>query len=361
MLVATPLGRGGQGGIDRLNDLIFDAVERSPELNLSLRRLVLRGQGNILLSPFFTLSGLIRLGMAGLTGRVDLLHVHLSVRGSTYRKLILAALARRMRLPYVVHIHGSRFDTFWIEAGPRLARAIDRLLVSSAAVIVLGDYWATFVAEHAPKAASRIVVLPNATAMSSARRRRGNDKVHIVFLGALGERKGTPQLIAALGNMADRPDWTATIAGNGAVEDSREAVARLGIADRVAIPGWLDPDAVRGLIEGADVFVLPSFAENLPMSVLEAMACGTAVVATPVGAIPDVIVDGSNGLLVPPGDVDALTKAIRKLLDDPDLRQRLGEAALETHRERYNIEGYVVRLAAIWRRAAGRVANGRAG
>jgi glycosyltransferase involved in cell wall biosynthesis len=88
------------------------------------------------------------------------------------------------------------------------------------------------------------------------------------------------------------------------------------------------------------------------MSVIEAMAAGLAVVTTPVGAIEDIISNGETGLLVPPGDIDALTAALLRLLEDAALRRRLGEAARAAHAERLAIGPYVARLEAIWREVA---------
>ncbi|BAL79461.1 glycosyl transferase [Bradyrhizobium cosmicum] len=127
---------------------------------------------------------------------------------------------------------------------------------------------------------------------------------------------------------------------------------QLGIADRVKVPGWLDAEATKRVLRGSDVFVLPSFAENLPMSILEAFAYGLAVVATPVGAVADVIIDGTNGLLVPTGDVDALASALRRLIVDHRLRVALGVAAKADHASKYEIGVYVPRLIEIWRSAA---------
>jgi glycosyltransferase involved in cell wall biosynthesis len=203
--------------------------------------------------------------------------------------------------------------------------------------------------------AEKITVLPNATpprAAAAPRPGAAMGPLHIVFLGQLGARKGAPQLIEALASLAGRGDWAATMAGDGEVVQCRERVKQLGLADRIAIPGQLDAPAAAQLLGGADIFTLPSFAENLPMAILEACAAGVPVVATPVGEIRDVIEDGRNGLLVEPGDVAGLAQALQRLLDDPALRQSLGAAARADHAERYSLKAYLPRLAAIWKRAA---------
>jgi glycosyltransferase involved in cell wall biosynthesis len=159
-------------------------------------------------------------------------------------------------------------------------------------------------------------------------------------------------LIDALGLLAGRGDWKATIAGNGDVNGSRARARSLGLADLIDIPGWVDAAEVEKILHQTDILVLPSFAENLPMAILEGFAHGIAVVATPVGAIPEVVDHERNGLIVPVGDVNELADALRRLIESPELRLRLGAAARRDHAEHYDINIYVARLVAIWRGAA---------
>jgi glycosyltransferase involved in cell wall biosynthesis len=108
--------------------------------------------------------------------------------------------------------------------------------------------------------------------------------------------------------------------------------------------GWLGREAAGQLLSRASVFVLPSYAEGLPMSVLEAMAAGCPVVATRVGGIPDLITDGVDGLLVPPGDPHALAAALERILRDPAFARQLGNAARQTIANRYTAERSLERL-----------------
>jgi glycosyltransferase involved in cell wall biosynthesis len=203
---------------------------------------------------------------------------------------------------------------------------------------VLGRYWAQFIADHIPSAREKIVILPNATAPASSARDPPKDgRVRISFLGELGARKGTPQLLDALGQLAHRHDWRATIAGNGIIEETRLQSQKLGIADRVDVPGLLDASEVGPVLCRTDIFVLPSFAENLPMSIVEAHAYGMPVIATPVGAVTEVVVHERNGLIVPTGNVNAHASALLRLIEDEELWRRLGAAAQGDHAERYEI------------------------
>jgi glycosyltransferase involved in cell wall biosynthesis len=353
VFIATPNGLGGRGGIDRMNDMLIDVMAASPDMNVVVERLVTRGNGSIVFAPIVLALALFRLWRAARLRKVDVLHICLSLKGSAYRKVIVASFARYCGVPYVVHLHGGGFEYFWLTAGARLRRAVDRMFVESDRIVVLGRYWVDVVAGWLPRTRGKIEVFANATYSATGENEPAGDRrVRLTFLGELGRRKGTPQLLEALGRLADRYDWTATIAGNGDVEETRASARRLGIADRVTIPGWLDSEATAEVLRRSDILVLPTFIENLPMIILEAFAHGVPVITTPVAAITEVLDHERNGLLVPVGDIDALVSALRRLVEDPALRGRLGRAAREDHARAYDIRGYAARLVDLWRDVA---------
>ena len=118
------------------------------------------------------------------------------------------------------------------------------------------------------------------------------------------------------------------------------------------LPKLTRPCGNRAQLQQTDILTLPSFVESLPMAVIEAFAYGVAVVATPVGAVPEVVTHERNGLLVPVGDAAALADALNRLIEDGALRRRLGDAARRDHAERYEINTYTRRLALVWQKAA---------
>ena len=350
ILVATPYGNDGPGGIDRLNDLIFETIRHQTKGDVIVDRLVTRGKKGLFVAQFVFAYALARFATKAIFGQFDLLHIHLSIHGSSYRKTVLGWAARLLNVPYIIHLHGCGFDEFWSETSPYLARQIELLFKNSAHCIVLGEYWAQAIAARVPEIAGRISILPNATSPCRLDQYvAAEGPTQITFLGQLGRRKGTPQLLEALAQLAHRSDWKATIAGDGDVDESRALARRYGIANKVEIPGWLGSSATEQLLRRSDILVLPSFSENLPMVILEAFAHGVAVISTPVGAVPEVIDHERNGLLVSVGDVAALRAALERLIDDRDLRKSLGAAAKSDHAERYEIGPYVARLIAIWR------------
>jgi glycosyltransferase involved in cell wall biosynthesis len=352
VLVATPAGGGGQGGIDRIMTSLRDEIERQQSPALSVTFAPTRGSGHVAISPFYLATFLMRMFAGRLAGRVDLVHINLASNGSTYRKVQIARLARWLGIPYVLHLHGADYAEFWKGDDSRLDRIIREMFADAARIIVLGRTWRDLVMRRAPETAERIAIVPNAAPQPALPHRGGGDTPHILFLGRIGDRKGTPQLGEALHRMRDLPNWRCTIAGDGDIELARAKAVELGVADRVDFPGWVGPQQVAELLASADILVLPSFSENLPLSIIEGMAAGLAVIATPVGAVADIVQDEETGLLVTPGNVDQLTDALTRVVTDPALRQRLGQAAQRFHRERLDVTPFTAAIERVWNDAA---------
>jgi glycosyltransferase involved in cell wall biosynthesis len=175
--------------------------------------------------------------------------------------------------------------------------------------------------------AGRIVTIHNGIdPVALATPARLADGPTVLEVARLAEVKGQRALLRALPQL----ETTAVFVGRdletgGAYETAlQEEAASLGVAERVVFAGYRAD--VPALLAGCDVFCLPSSAEGMPLVVLEAMAQGKPVVATAVGGTPELVVHGETGLLVPPGDVDALAAALAQLLADPERARRMGEA-----------------------------------
>jgi glycosyltransferase involved in cell wall biosynthesis len=142
-------------------------------------------------------------------------------------------------------------------------------------------------------------------------------------------------------------NWRATLAGGGPIDEYRSLAKDLGILENLQFPGWVNETEVNELCENSDVLILPSYAEGLAMSVLEGLSHGLAVITTPVGAHLEVIEPGVSGLLVPPGDVAALADALARVIEDEDLRARLGKGARNRFLEAFDVRRYAICLAKI--------------
>jgi glycosyltransferase involved in cell wall biosynthesis len=350
VLILTPLGEGGMGGIDRLMDEVRRHwADAAPDFDVIF--LTTRGPGSILLAPFYCAWAAIRLVLYRLMRGRCLCHINLASRGSTLRKLALSRIATGLGHRTVIHLHGAKFHDYVRSVGVFQCRRIAHMFHDAQRVIVLGSVWRDFVMTSFDLPVERVLVLPNA---SAARPPREAEAIppEILFLGEVGPRKGVPVLVAALGRLAKSGlDWRAVIAGNGNTAPYRAEVERLGLGDRVSFPGWLAQSEAHQRLARAAVLVLPSEAEGLPMAIVEAFAWGVPVVATPVGSIPDVLHDGVEGFIIAVGDAAALAAALERLIGDAALRRRLGANALAGFQTKLAFGPYMEKLVVCWRAA----------
>ena len=173
----------------------------------------------------------------------------------------------------------------------------------------------------------------------------------LVCVGRLCEQKGQLLLVQALQRvLAQGVALELVLAGDGELRAEIEAlIERLGLRSQVRITGWIGSAEVRAEIVAARALVLPSFAEGLPVVIMEAMALRRPVITTFVAGIPELVRDGENGWLVPAGDIDALASAIQACLAaSPDVLERMGAAAHRRVLERHDIDREAAKLAALF-------------
>jgi glycosyltransferase involved in cell wall biosynthesis len=271
------------------------------------------------------------------------MHVHAASRRSFWRKAVLMTIARLAGWPVVFHLHGGGFARFYEEeCTPLQRRIVRRFLDDAACIITVSERWQAWMRSITPNPRVTTIANPVAVPQQAAAERGG---ALVTFVGRIRQDKGVFDLIEAVNEVRDTiPTVRLECAGDGDIEGALRHVAVRGIRANVHFPGWLAPRRREELLARTTVFVLPSHAEGLPMSLLEAMAAGCPVIATAVGGIPDVVTDGVNGLLVPPGDRDALALALHRLLVDRSLAARLGREARETVRRRFTPEHAMERL-----------------
>ena len=263
-----------------------------------------------------------------------IIHVHCASHASFWRKSIFMALATLVKCPVILHLHGGGFARFYeSECGAAGRRVIRFFLDRAACVIVVSEHWRAWIASVTEN--ERVVCIPNPVPLAEAspEPRRGDI---VLFAGRMARGKGVFDLLDAVCALrASIPGVRLVCAGGGDVESVARYARRLGIGAAVELTGWIGPAEMQSLMRRAAVFVLPSYAEGMPMSLLEAMAAGVPVVATRVGGIPDVVADGVNGFLVAPGDTAQLERVLRRMLLAPDLGERIARAARESVRLRF--------------------------
>ena len=175
----------------------------------------------------------------------------------------------------------------------------------------------------------------------------------LLFVGRLATVKGLPVLLDALAEIVrDRPGVTLTLAGDGPDRESLTAQAqRLGIDANVRFLGYQSQTQVRQLLGETDVFVMASFAEGVPVVLMEAMAAGVPVVATRVAGVAELVDDGVSGFLVPAGDAASLARQVAALLADPDLRNRFAAAGRAKVEREFDVTTEAAKLHRLLREA----------
>lgn len=280
------------------------------------------------LRQFVLISALVVYVWALISRKVSIVHCHAAMRGSFWRKSLFAIIGRAFGIPTLFHLHGSEMKSFYANQSRWAQRVISRQLERASRVIVLSESWKAFVLSIAP--GSRPIIVPNYVLIPDAPTSIRESTITLLFLGLIGPRKGTFDLLEAFaGARARHANLRLIIGGNGQTSNAIKMARELQIADVVTFAGWVDGPAKTALLETADIYLLPSYNEGLPVSVLEAMAYRLPIITTPVGAIPELITDGVEGRLVSPGDLLALENSICELAEDSALRRRLGQAGYE--------------------------------
>lgn len=269
--------------------------------------------------------------------RDAIVHVHGASRASFWRKVPFMALAHLAGAPVIFHLHGGGFRRFYLRGCGRLGRRVVRhFLDRAAAVVVVSERWARWIAEVSGN--RRVVCIPNPVrrAADALPERRGS---LVAFCGRVERAKGVFELIEAVARLVPTvPDVRLEIAGDGDLAGAARHASELGIRGHVHLLGWIDAGRRDRLLARARVFALPSHAEGLPVALLEAMSAGCAVVASGVGGIPDVVTDEADGLLVPARDARSLAGALRRALTEDALAARLGANARATVAARFSPE-----------------------
>jgi len=263
-----------------------------------------------------------------LRGRGRIVHVHATVRGSMYRKSVCVLVARALRRRVVLQVHsGAAEVASFVASRGRLSIGLFRGAIG-ASDAVLAVSAASAEALRRAYGVEEVLVVPNpAPAVPPFVREPSTETVRLAYLGGFANpAKGGDVLLEALELALTRePRLRATLAGPGELPPRGEDL--LASSPALEWAGWLGSPEKDELMRAAEVFVMPSRSEGLPMALLEAMAYGMAVVAADVGGIPEVVETGVDGLLVAPEDPDALAAALCELAADADLRERLGAAA----------------------------------
>lgn len=228
---------------------------------------------------------------------------------------------RRARKPYILTLHGGGLPVF----GKRWPGRVRRLLQSAEVVTAPSG----FLREQMAPYRSDLRLQPNPVDLKLYRfRKRERPQPKLVWLRAFHSYYNPSLAAEVVALLADEiPEISLVMyghdKGDGSLQAMHERAARLGVRERIKMPGGVPKSDVPDCLSAADIFINTTNVDNTPISVLEAMACGLCVVSTNVGGMPYLVEHEQDGLLVPPGDAPAMAAAVQRILTEPGLAERL--------------------------------------
>lgn len=241
----------------------------------------------------------------------NVVHIHMSYKGSFVRANALHQLCQRNGIPVIIHLHGSEFEKWYDAVDAKIQFRIRALLSQVSAFIVLGDKWNQVVKRIEPR--TKTFVVQNTVSIPKETV-QWKSPCRFLFMGVLIKRKGVADLLQAVNNLKGNgliENYKFVIAGSGSEEESlKKMCIDLGLDGYVEFTGWIAEKKKEKLYQETQAMILPSYNEGLPIAILEAISYGMPVIASDVGDISSAVKNHENGVLIRPGDVDALTQAI---------------------------------------------------
>lgn len=261
--------------------------------------------------------------------QIKIVHIHTASRGSFFRKSAMVLLCRLSGRKTVLHIHGGEFKLFFNNAG-FLKGYIKYILNSVDEVICLSDEWKVYFDSVTNKKKSIVlnnpVIIPSATVAKPAA-----SPVSVLFLNHINKAKG---IFDVLDFFHQNKEWLKgsfklVVAGAGESEQLEQLIVANNLNDIIEYKGWVEGAGKEALIQECDVFILTSYNEGLPVSILEAMAHKKAVISTNVGGIPRIVLPGKNGWLTQPGDTKALKTIFTEIKNNITVLDNYGKRSFE--------------------------------
>ncbi len=255
---------------------------------------------------------------------IKILHVHVASSSSFYRKAKFIKLAKFFGKKVIFHMHSAVFKEYFVESNDKeyilgIIRCADKF-------IALSQSWKDWYVGIGIDA-DKIVVINNPVCAPKCMSFTENASVRMLFLGDLRERKGIWDVLKAINDNKREFEGKLKfcICGNKRENDVKSFIRNNNIDNIVLFEGWVSGDKKWQLLNWANIVILPSFNEGLPITLLEAMAYNCALISTPVGGIPEILHDKDNGLMVTPGNSEEIADAIRFYINNPDAIYKAGK------------------------------------
>ncbi len=282
--------------------------------------------------------------------KYDIVHIHMASDVSIYRKLPFIYIAHWWKKKVIIHQHGGNIEEFYYrQCRERNRKRIRKCLNKADVFIVIAPYLEAIFEKIVDP--GKIVLMPNSVPIPQELT-KNYSQAKLLFLGRLCKEKGIGELLEVCGRLREEfPDMQLYLGGTWESASLKQLADQLDPSGEwIHQPGWIGADEKDRLLRECNLFLLPSWFEGHPVSLMEGMAYSCACIASDIGGISQMVTDGENGLLVPVREEEALRETIRRCLSDSRLQERLGSRARAQIKAHYDIEKNVVRLSDLYDR-----------
>lgn len=268
-----------------------------------------------------------------LNKQYQIVHIHGASIGSFYRKYVFFLISKYfLKRKVLYHIHGAKYHIFYQESPFLIKKAVRHMINHCDGLIVLSNHWKNFFANHFSP--NKIFIISNIVGYIPPKlnlSEKNNGKIKLLFLGRIGDRKGIFDLLELfkLKHHELGLTYEVIVGGDGETQRLKEFVRNNDLESVVRFVGFVEGEEKEKILQEADIYVLPSYNEGLPISILEAMSYSMPIVSTNVGGIPEIVENKYNGYLVEPGDKEALLKAILNFSYNRELISSFGKRSYE--------------------------------
>lgn len=287
--------------------------------------------GNMFLKLYLLLKTLVGIIYYRLFKKVRIVHIHTASYKSFVRKSVFIILSKIAGLKVVLHIHGGNFKIFY-ESYNKLS-IIHAILSKADSILVLSHSWFLFFSGELGFDKVDIInnIIEKPLNVPIEKGRVCSKPTHYLFLGEIREMKGIFDLVEAIIEIKDllKDRFILHVGGDGEVDRLNQLIKENGIEDLISLEGWVNNDGKTKLLELCDVYVLPSYFEGMPISILESMSYKMPIIGTNVGGVPEILKDGVNGFLFDPGDKQSLKESLLYFVDNPAKIVEMGKRSEE--------------------------------
>ena len=275
-----------------------------------------------------------------------LVHVNMASDASYYRKSVFVRTARLFRKRIVIHQHGGDFEYFFGGLSDKGKERVRRVLAMGDAFVVIAPYLGEFFGRLIGR--EKITVLPDSIPIPPPVSKKYGCR-RILFLGRICREKGIGELLGVMPSLKERfPDVRLYLGGIFEDPELKGQVEALsGCTEWI---GWVSGEEKEKYLRECDIFVLPSYFEGQSVAILEAMAYSCTVVASNVGGIPQMIVEGKTGILIEPRNAQDLERGLMEALSDEALCRRLGGSARGKVEAEFSIEENMEQLLLVYKK-----------